>query len=47
LGGGRLRILFIDTTFSDFNKYKKAIDEVSLESELVKEFGVYSNFKSQ
>ena len=38
---------FIDTTFSDFNKYKKAIDEVSLESELVKEFGVYSNYKSQ
>jgi len=38
---------FIDTTFSDYNNYKKAIDEVSLESELVKEFGVYSNFKSQ
>ena len=32
---------------ADYNKYKKAIDDVSLESELVKEFGVYSNFKSQ
>ena len=38
---------FKDTTFSEFNKYKKAINEVSLESKLVKEFGVYSNYKSQ
>jgi prephenate dehydratase len=37
---------FIDTTFSNFNKYKEAIKKVSLESELVKEFGVYKNFKS-
>ena len=28
--------------YLDFNKYKKAIDEVSLESELVKEFGSQS-----
>ena len=37
---------FIDTTFPDFNKYEEAIKKVSLQSELVKEFGVYNNFKS-
>jgi len=37
---------FIDTTFSDYKKYKEAIKKVSLESEMVKEFGVYNNFKS-
>ena len=36
----------IDTTFSDYKKYKEAIKKVSLESEFVKEFGVYNNFKS-
>lgn len=38
---------FIDTTFTDIKKYKKAIENVSSQSEYVKEFGVYENFKSQ
>ena len=38
---------FIDTTFTDIKKYKKAIENVSSQSEYVKEFGVYDNFKSQ
>ena len=38
---------FIDLTFKDYNNYKKAIDEVIKSSELVKEFGVYLNFKSK
>ena len=38
---------FVDLTFKDFNNYKKAIDEVAKSSELVKEFGVYLNFKSK
>ena len=37
---------FIDTTFNDHKKYKKAIHKVSSESDFVKEFGVYNNFKS-
>ncbi len=36
---------FVDLTFKDYNNYKKAIDEVIKSSELVKEFGVYLNFK--
>ena len=38
---------FVDLTFKDYNNYKKAIDEVKKSSELVKEFGVYLNFKSK
>ena len=38
---------FVDLTFKDYNNYKKAIDEVTKSSELVKEFGVYLNFKSK
>ena len=38
---------FVDLTFKDYNNYKKAIDEVIKSSELVKEFGVYLNFKSK
>ncbi len=38
---------FIDTTFTEIKKYKKAIENVSSQSEYVKEFGVYDNFKSQ
>ena len=38
---------FVDLTFKDYNTYKKAIDEVTKSSELVKEFGVYLNFKSK
>ena len=38
---------FVDLTFKEYNNYKKAIDEVTKSSELVKEFGVYLNFKSK
>ncbi len=38
---------FVDLTFKDYNNYKKAIDEVTKSSELVKEFGVYLTFKSK
>ena len=38
---------FVDLTFKDYDNYKKAIDEVTKSSELVKEFGVYLNFKSK
>ena len=37
---------FIDTTFSNYKKYKEAIKKVSSQSEMVKEFGIYNNFKS-
>ena len=38
---------FIDTTFTDLEKYRKAIENVSSQSEFIKEFGVYNNFKSK